>query len=156
MHGPSECDGNVQQLCVREHTSTIKEWWNFIQCSNYGKLDKVGDISLAKQCSKIIGKDWDRDFSDCYTGSEGRKLLQKSGKCHSIRSVGGSRLKVDDGCRTVKLAMDMDIKKSCSILVNDKLVCVHDGSWKDCPDGHQASDFERIIRKEYDALNSAA
>lgn len=78
-HGPSECDGNVQQLCVRQHTHGIKEWWNFIQCSNYGKLDKVGDISLAKQCAKVIGKDWDSDFSNCYTGKEGRSLLQKSG-----------------------------------------------------------------------------
>lgn len=54
---------------------------------------------------------------------------------------------------TVKLAKDLAIEKSCSILINDRLVCVHDGGWKDCPDGHQASDFERLIRKEYEALN---
>lgn len=80
MHGGSECDGNAQQLCVRDNKDvTQREWWNFIQCQNFQDLNRVGDISLAKQCAKVIGKDWDNDFSDCYTGSRGGKLLRKSG-----------------------------------------------------------------------------
>lgn len=43
-------------------------------------LYRVGDLSLAKQCAKVIGKPWDEHFSDCYTGKEGRRLLQDSGQ----------------------------------------------------------------------------
>ena len=35
---------------------------------------------MAKKCAKAIKKNWDPDFSDCYTGSQGRNLLQESGK----------------------------------------------------------------------------
>lgn len=81
MHGSQECDGNVQQLCVRDSSKTSqRDWWNFIQCQNFQDLKRVGDLSLAKQCAKVIGKDWDAEFSACYTGSRGAKLLRNSGK----------------------------------------------------------------------------
>jgi len=130
-HGPSECDGNVQQLCVAAHARTQKEWWNFIQCQNFQNLNKVGDVSLATQCAKVVGRDWVADFSDCYTGSEGRSLLQDS----------------------VKFAQAANITKSATLLVNDQLVCIRDGAWKDCPSGHAPEDFKRVIRDEFNRIN---
>lgn len=41
---------------------------------------RVGDLSLAKQCAKVIHRSWDDDFSSCYTGPRGKKLLQASGE----------------------------------------------------------------------------
>lgn len=102
-HGAAECDGNVQQLCVAANVKTQKDWWNFVQCQNFNGLSRfvpihrillactasligrvtfhrVGDISLAKTCAKVIKKDWASDFSGCYTGDQGRDLLQESGK----------------------------------------------------------------------------
>lgn len=53
----------------------------------------------------------------------------------------------------VKEAETLNIKKSCSIIINDKLVCIHDGSWKHCISGHDSSDFEKYIKQEYDIIN---
>lgn len=44
-HGPSECDGNVQQLCVRDGSTSQKDWWNFIQCQNFENLNRWVHIS---------------------------------------------------------------------------------------------------------------
>jgi len=133
-HGSGECDGNVQQLCVREHTDTQKEWWQFVQCQNFESLSRIGDLSVAKQCAKVIGKPWDDHFSDCYTGKEGKQLLQES----------------------VETAHSMGIEKSCSIFINNRLACIHDGSWKECPNGHEPGDFEKLIKEEYRSINDLA
>lgn len=91
MHGSQECDGNVQQLCVRDNPKVLqRDWWNFIQCQNFQGLKRIGDFSLAKQCAKVIGKDWEKDFSDCYTGSRGAKLLRDSGEWTLFYCYSGS------------------------------------------------------------------
>ena len=54
---------------------------------------------------------------------------------------------------TVKEAQKLKIEKSCSIIINDKLVCIHDGSWKHCLIGHEPSDFAKYIKNEYDFIN---
>ena len=77
LHGPLECKANVQQLCAAKHwsrpTSTNstgdldellaekahgewKTWWNFVQCMNYGKRERIGELSTAKACAKVVGK----------------------------------------------------------------------------------------------------
>lgn len=33
-----------------------KDWWNFVQCMNYGRRDEVGKDSLAKSCAKVVGR----------------------------------------------------------------------------------------------------
>jgi hypothetical protein len=158
-HGPSECDGNVQQLCVAAHARTQKEWWNFIQCQNFQNLNKVGDVSLATQCAKVVGRDWVADFSDCYTGSEGRSLLQDSGKLATapatLRRLAFADLLFPAGSTRspVKFAQAANITKSATLLVNDQLVCIRDGAWKDCPSGHAPEDFKRVIRDEFNRIN---
>lgn len=54
---------------------------------------------------------------------------------------------------TVKKAQRMGIEKSCSIFINNRLTCIHDGSWQECPEGHNPGDFERLIKEEYKSIN---
>lgn len=39
------------------------------------------------------------------------------------------------------------------MFIGQQLVCKHDGAWKDCPGGHEAGDFVKQIKKEYERLN---
>jgi hypothetical protein len=75
-HGFSECRANIQQLCVKSHTPTWQAWWRFVQCENYSR-DRIGDDSLAKDCSKLANVNWDT-VEECIEGKEGPELLQAS------------------------------------------------------------------------------
>jgi len=133
MHGETECDGNVQQLCFRHAYPDLRQWWQFVQCQNFGSRDKIGTIDVARQCAKTIGHDWDEEpgLRECAEGPQGRALLRES----------------------VKLGKQMNLEKSCSILINNELVCIHDGRWKQCDLGHEVSDFVREVNEVYDRLN---
>ncbi|KAM6495894.1 hypothetical protein JOM56_008600 [Amanita muscaria] len=137
MHGPEECAGNVQQLCVAKHASQ-SHWWEFVQCQNFGGREHVGQPSLALKCARAVGIDWESSgVGQCAgldgsgTGAEGVKLLQDS----------------------VALTSKLGIKKSCTIIIDGKKVCIHDGKWKRCYNGHSVKDFVRQINEAYDRLN---
>ncbi|KAI8460229.1 hypothetical protein BY996DRAFT_4574965 [Phakopsora pachyrhizi] len=131
MHGESECKANIQQLCYKKKFPQLKDWWSFVQCQNYAGLGRLGDDILARSCSKLNRNDYDRDVRPCVEGELGEKLLRAS----------------------IKRTKNLQIVKSCSILINHKLICVHDGSWKDCPIGHHSVDFVNYIKKEYHQIN---
>ncbi|KAM0792643.1 hypothetical protein ACM66B_002425 [Microbotryomycetes sp. NB124-2] len=138
MHGESECAGNVQQLCAAKHfqgqsgeINPWADWWNFIQCVNYGPTSRIGNENVAKSCAGVVGHKWD-EISDCVNGHEGAELLQMS----------------------VKAAQQLKITKSCTIVIGGKPVCIHDGTWKSCEEGHEVGDFVRQIRQEWKRLNS--
>ena len=48
---------------------------------------------------------------------------------------------------------DWDDRKSCTILINHKVRCIHDGVWSECDGGHEPEDFVDTINIEYDNLN---
>lgn len=84
MHGPEECAGNVQQLCVHKHTP-FKKWWEFVQCQNYEGRYKVGEPDVAFKCAKVAGIDWEHSgagecagFDASGKAEEGITLLQES------------------------------------------------------------------------------
>ncbi|GAA5849488.1 hypothetical protein JCM9279_000917 [Rhodotorula babjevae] len=159
MHGESECKGNVQQLCAARHWRTRSEehkkkkgvdgegndeveaalrekraWedsWNFVQCMNYGG-SKIGSDAAAKRCASVVGREWTESLAACVDGKQGRHLLVDS----------------------LKRAEHLGVKSSCTILIEDKPICVHDGSWKQCPGGHDVRDFAREVRDEFERLNS--
>jgi len=137
LHGPQECAGNVQQLCVFAHESR-KVWWEFDQCQNFEGREQIGTPELALKCARTAGIDWEAsETGQCAgldgsgTGEEGIALLKKS----------------------VKLGKEMDITKSCTIVINGRKVCVHDSTWKECENGHSVGDFVRQINDEYARLN---
>ncbi|KIM90789.1 hypothetical protein PILCRDRAFT_811268 [Piloderma croceum F 1598] len=137
LHGPDECAGNVQQLCVAKYTNPT-DWWSFVHCQNYQGRDRIGTPDVALNCAKIAGIDWEGGGAgDCAgldgsgRGSEGVSLLQES----------------------VRATEALGIDKSCTILINGRQVCIHDRVWKECQAGHNPGDFVRQINHEYERLN---
>jgi len=137
MHGRDECAGNVQQLCAAKYTP-MSTWWEFVTCQNYEGKDKIGSPDVALKCARTAKIDWeDSGVGRCAgmdgsgTGAEGVQLLQEN----------------------VKDTEALGIIKSCTIMINGEKVCVHDGTWKDCENGHEIKDFIKQIEAEYRKLN---
>ncbi|KAF5393670.1 hypothetical protein D9757_000043 [Collybiopsis confluens] len=155
LHGPEECAGNVHQLCAAEYTP-LDNWWEFVNCNNYQGRNKaclsytlpwtyidfrqqIGLPETAKQCAHIAQIDWETSgVGECAgldgsgRGTEGVNLLHKS----------------------ILLGKTMGLEKSCTIMINSEPVCIHDGTWKACENGHRASDFIRQINAAYEQLNN--
>ncbi|KAH8999042.1 hypothetical protein EDB92DRAFT_1832143 [Lactarius akahatsu] len=136
-HGRDECAGNVQQLCAAKYTP-MNTWWEFVTCQNYEGKDRIGRPDVALKCARTAKIDWnDSEIGRCAgedgsgTGEEGVRLLQEN----------------------IKVAEALGIIKSCTIVINGEKVCVHDGTWKDCENGHEIKDFIRQIESEYRKLN---
>jgi len=136
LHGPQECAGNVQQLCVAKYSPS--NWWEFVLCQNYHGKQKIGQPGLAVKCAAAFNIDWkDSKVGECAgrdgngEGVEGIKLLQES----------------------VAVAVRANITKSCTIVINGEKVCIHDGTWKECENGHTVRDFVRQINNAYELLN---
>jgi len=58
MHGPEECAGNVQQLCVNKY-APFKNWWEFVICQNYQGREVIGGPEVALKCANTAGIDWE-------------------------------------------------------------------------------------------------
>jgi hypothetical protein len=137
MHGPEECAGNVQQLCVFEHASQAK-WWEFVRCQNFEGKEDIGQPWLALKCAATVGIDWETSGAGQCAGLDG------SGK-----STEGIKLLQD----SVSLSQEFNITNSCTVIIGGDKVCVHDGQWKECENGHTVEDFVRQIEEAYDRLN---
>jgi len=138
MHGPDECAGNVQELCAAAHLP-LHQWWQYVQCQNFYGRSKIGTPQVALKCAETANFDWeDSGVGDCAgadgsgKGDEGVELLKES----------------------VTASKDNGIQSSCTVIINNKPVCVHDGRWKECPGGHEVEDFVRQINDEYEKLNN--
>ncbi len=84
MHGPEECAGNIQQLCVAKHMP-LRTWWEFVMCQNYQGRDNIGSADVALKCARTHSIDWgNSEFERCAgldgngTGEEGVQLLHDS------------------------------------------------------------------------------
>ncbi|KZT60721.1 hypothetical protein CALCODRAFT_428857 [Calocera cornea HHB12733] len=132
MHGPSECAGNIHELCVMSRFPQAT-WWPFVICLNYNGKDKIGREDTARKCAGVVGIDWEESgVGACVDGLEGSDLLRES----------------------VRNSSAMGIEKSCTILINGVTRCiVDDGRWTQCDDGHAPKDFAAMINREYAKLN---
>lgn len=55
-HGPTECAGNLQQLCVQLHSKSYQryDWlYKFVLCENKQGLDAIGTFTTAASCLKV-------------------------------------------------------------------------------------------------------
>ncbi|TEB30259.1 hypothetical protein FA13DRAFT_1594428, partial [Coprinellus micaceus] len=136
-HGPVECAGNVQQLCTKKY-APWPNWWEFVQCQNFEGRYEIGKPGVALKCAEAARIDWEESgvgkcagFDGSGTGEEGIDLLKQS----------------------LQYGQDLGITKSCTILINERKVCVHDGTWKECETGHEVADFVKLIEDEYRHLN---
>ncbi|KAH9918211.1 uncharacterized protein BXZ73DRAFT_53124 [Epithele typhae] len=137
-HGALECAGNVQELCAIAH-APFEQWWNFVHCQNFEGRYQVGRPETALKCAKAAGLDWENGgvgacagASGDGKGEEGVRLLRES----------------------VRQTAAMGIEKSCTVMINGKQVCVRDGEWRECEQGHTSEDFVRQIEAEYNKLNA--
>lgn len=137
MHGPDECAGNVQQLCVAKYTP-LWTWWEFVMCQNYQGRGQIGSADVALKCARTHNIDWEESgVGHCVgldgngEGYEGVQLLQDS----------------------VRVAGSLGITKSCTVVINKQKVCIHDGTWQHCDNGHEVRDFVDQIEEEYQKLN---
>ncbi|KAG9126032.1 hypothetical protein FRC07_005150 [Ceratobasidium sp. 392] len=133
MHGELECAGNVHELCAIAHTSSHQEWWPFLRCLNYQGRDQIGHEDVSRKCARIVGLDWEQSgIGACVEGDEGKRLLRES----------------------VEYSKREGIRTSCTMIINGRVRCIRDSTWKECDGGHTPADFVRRINSEYDKLNS--
>ncbi|KXN86262.1 hypothetical protein AN958_10124 [Leucoagaricus sp. SymC.cos] len=137
LHGPEECAGNVQQLCVNRY-ATKEQWWDFVQCQNFGGKDAIGKPEVALRCAGAAQIDWETSGAGRCAGLDG-----------SSKGLEGVQLLHE----SVKLGQTLNITTSCTILISARKICVHDSTWKECEGGHTVNDFVRQINEEYDRLN---
>ncbi|KAH8118686.1 hypothetical protein DFH11DRAFT_1568690 [Phellopilus nigrolimitatus] len=139
LHGPEECAGNVQELCATKYLDQ-KQWWAYLKCQNFNGRGKVGNPDIALKCADTAKFDW---------------LESGVGKCAGEDGSGKGEEGVGLLQESVRNSKELGIEKSCTILINNRQACIHDGTWKECEDGHAPEDFVRQINNEYERLNAA-
>jgi len=133
MHGPTECAGDMQQLCARAHdNSTVSlgrnpRWFEFVLCQDQ---DPQNIPDNGQYCAQTVGLDWDT-IAECMSDGEGASLLSKSAASRSGRNQ----------------------SVSCTIYLDDKMWCQHNGVWVDCEEGTESEDMTAAVCKRYTGTN---
>ena len=119
-----------------------------MQCQNsYGRY-KVGEPEVTLHCAKEAGIDW-------VNGPAGRCAGAGSGRW--AKGEEGVRLLKESVQKSEELGIECvfglewsfssysttNYRKSCTVLINNRPVCVHDGAWKECE--VWISSFERLL-----------
>ncbi|CAO3636709.1 unnamed protein product [Cunninghamella blakesleeana] len=125
-HGESECLGNIQQLCYHNVYPKVNQWFQFNLCLNKHYRMIGLNNSLAKSCAYQLNT-----------------LYEPVEKC--TQSELGASLLIESAQKTKAL----QVSKSCTIFIDNKLRCIHDSSWKDCEGGYRVEDFVRSIEEAY-------
>lgn len=182
MHGDLECAGNAHQLCVRAHAPLDKFYATLSCMNYGNFPGAIGTVALTRRCADTAGIDWWRSgVGQCIQGKraerEGRAAERyawltgtevevppipaiedidewaEADELDHLAHEGRRRLR-----ESVKYTQAEGVSKSCTIRIASTLKqgpreCIVDGGvWKGCDDGHAASDFARVIRKEWDNL----
>ncbi|KAI8579897.1 hypothetical protein K450DRAFT_239617 [Umbelopsis ramanniana AG] len=130
-HGPSECLGNMQELCYR-HVHGDETWFSFIQCLNKDMLN-IGTDKLGVSCAEKQGKTYAL-VRDCMVNGTATELLSKS----------------------VQRTASLGVSTSCTVFINNKRRCVYDSmQWKDCPGGSSVDDFVKSIEDAYKSTDTS-
>lgn len=124
MHGPSECEGDKQRLCIQQ-VASVEHLITFAQCQD---RDQSAITSNGEACAKESSF-LKEDLDDCVK-KDGDKLLKAS----------------------VQKASDLFVQTCCTVWVADEAFCVHDGTWKDC--GSCGSDKAACLKEKVCALSS--
>jgi hypothetical protein len=133
MHGPFECAGNIQELCVAKYTSYQSQiWWPFVQCLNSKGRDKIGLDLTGRSCAYDNDIEWVGDIEECVDGEEGRVLLRESIQDTDAVGIRFAFFLVDLCRLNAKANMLRTYSSSCTIIINEKTRCVYDSGWKDC------------------------
>ena len=130
-HGPSECLGNIIELCAASLYPDPKIYLGFTMCLTRDYKD-IPDKSLMSDCALEHGIDFEK-LSECAeedNGAKGVGLLRDS----------------------VRRSTEAGVTKSCTVRLDDEVYCVRDGGvWQDCPSGAGVNDLVLAIEKKYRA-----
>ncbi|KAF2861718.1 hypothetical protein K470DRAFT_214158 [Piedraia hortae CBS 480.64] len=128
LHGPSECLGNILELCAAEMYPTPRIYLGFAMCLSK-RLREIPERGLIENCALEHGISFE-SLNECSTrddGEFGLELLRKS--FERSESAG--------------------VRTSCTVRLQDKVRCVRDrGRWKNCP----ASADPRVLVRDIRAL----
>ncbi|CAE7280157.1 unnamed protein product [Symbiodinium natans] len=127
MHGPEECMGNSQRLCVQRAGNATD--LRFAKCQDSGTIPGNG-----KACAVAAGFTAAEleDLEACWSGALGQALLRESAKRASALSV----------------------TTSCTLQVGNKDFCIHDGGWRNC--GSCGSDKAACLKAKVCELSGHA
>jgi hypothetical protein len=131
-HGPSECLGNILELCAANIYPSPKIHLGFTLCLSR-KYAEIPAQNLVEDCAMEHGIDFDK-LNDCASkedGAFGMGLLRRS--CERSQDAGAGI--------------------SCTVRLEGKTRCVRDdGVWKDCERGSSVKslieDIDEIWKRE--------
>lgn len=132
MHGDDECHGNRQQLCV-QYLYSQSTFLRYLYCQS----KEIHLIPLnGERCAREI-------FDQSIKWSE-------IDRC--VKSDKSTTLFFDALERTRKASA----RKSCTIHLNGKFWCMHDGYWNGCSEGRDERSLIKAICSRYNGLNKPA
>ena len=131
-HGPSECLGNIIELCAASLYPDPKLYLGFTMClaRNY---EEIPQRSLVEDCALEHGLSFDM-LNACASNEDG---------------AGMSLLRA-----SVQRSAEANVQISCTVRLDEKVRCVRDnGEWKDCDAGYKVEDLVEDVNKLYESMN---
>jgi hypothetical protein len=141
-HGPGECTGDMQQLCVRQYSIEHPEleavdllssrsypqqaplWYEFAVCQSNTSYNIPAN---GQACAESLGYSWS-EIDDCVTSGEGAKLLQAS---------------------IEQIVPSTNDSISCTINMNHVFWCQHNDDWFGCTEGNTVEAFIASVCARY-------
>ncbi|KAF3072365.1 hypothetical protein CFAM422_005304 [Trichoderma lentiforme] len=128
-HGPSECIGNIIELCAHELYPDPKIYLGFVMCLTKD-YPQIPDRTLIEDCALEHAIDFNK-LNECAARDE---------TAHGIELLRNS----------VQRSAEANVTISCTIRLNNEVYCIRDDDqWKDCPNGSGVNDLVLAIEKLY-------
>jgi Gamma interferon inducible lysosomal thiol reductase (GILT) len=127
MHGPTECLGNMIELCASNLYPDPKLYLGFTMClsQNY---ERIAQQDFMEQCALEHGLDFGK-LNHCLSRDDGGYALGL------LRT-------------SFEHSKEVGVQKSCTVRLDNKVRCVMDGGeWSDCEGGHEVNDLIIDIKK---------
>lgn len=126
MHGPSECLGNIIELCAAQLYPDPKIYLGFTMCLTRD-YQEIPDRSLIEDCALEHGISMHK-LNHCTVDQDGYLNAEVLKASFNRSATAG-------------------VKKSCTVRLNDQIRCIRDGGeWSDCPGGSSVEDLVRDIQ----------
>ena len=124
-HGPSECMGNIIQLCAAELYPDPKIYLGFATCLT-NDYESIPEEEFVRGCALEHDVDFEK-LNECASrdnGAHGEDLLRDS----------------------VNATANAGVRYSCTVRLDNDVRCIRDGGeWKNCPGGSKPQDLVKSI-----------
>jgi hypothetical protein len=129
-HGIDECTGNRQQLCIQNmYSQTMFIKYLLCQSKQILMIPDNGEECAKQSSNNIIN--WS-DVQSCVTTMKSNQLFHNS----------------------LERTRASSVQKSCTMHINGRLWCMHDGYWLNCLEGQDPKSFIKSICSRYHGKNS--